>query len=269
MRLFESLWAAAACAVCASAPAAFGQDAVDPWARNEFLPYHTHYDTHHGHDRVYPDRGAVFRDLPKGAVTVHYAGLSYHFYHGVWFESQGPAFIVVTPPVGLTVTKLSPFATRVQAGGRIYLYANDVYYQPLAGRGGFEVVNDPLDVTPESPAAPLVVRAPAVPAAPALPQMPGSPAMPAAPVQPAASMPAEALADPALATRVSATPRNGQSPDRQARDRYDCYRSAAARSGFDPMRPNGGVSPAQAPERASGYLRAQAACLEKRGYTVH
>ena len=31
-------------------------------------PYHKHRDTRHGHDHVYPDRGAILRDVPRGAT---------------------------------------------------------------------------------------------------------------------------------------------------------------------------------------------------------
>jgi len=58
-------------------------------------PYRKHRDTRHGHDHVYPDRGAIVRDLPRGAFVVNYAGLSYRFYDGVWFEPRGPAFMTL------------------------------------------------------------------------------------------------------------------------------------------------------------------------------
>jgi hypothetical protein len=58
-------------------------------------------------------------------------------------------------------------------------------------------------------------------------------------------------------------PKNGQTSDQQARDRYDCYRFAVAQSGFDPMR---GTGAASAGEQQSDYERAQSACFEARGY---
>jgi len=62
-------------------------------------------------------------------------------------------------------------------------------------------------------------------------------------------------------------PKNGQTADQQARDRYDCYRFAVSQSGFDPMRSTGGASPAPAGEMQSDYERAQSACFEARGYS--
>lgn len=65
--------------------------------------------------------------------------------------------------------------------------------------------------------------------------------------------------------KVFLYPKNGQSSDQQAHDRYDCYRFAVAQSGFDPMRAGGGT-PAPAGEMQSDYERAQSACFEARGY---
>jgi len=64
-----------------------------------------------------------------------------------------------------------------------------------------------------------------------------------------------------MGTKVFVYPRNGQTADQQARDRYECYRFAVAQSGVDPMHSTGVA-------QQSDYDRAQAACLEGRGYTV-
>lgn len=63
-------------------------------------------------------------------------------------------------------------------------------------------------------------------------------------------------------------PRNGQSEEQQARDRYECHTWAASQSGFDPTQPLGGVDESQAPTKRADYQRAQTACLEARGYSV-
>ncbi len=66
--------------------------------------------------------------------------------------------------------------------------------------------------------------------------------------------------------KVFLYPKNGQSSDQQAHDRYDCYRFAVAQSGFDPMHA-GGTPPAPGSEMQSDYERAQSACFEARGYS--
>ncbi|MFL6603862.1 MAG: hypothetical protein ACJ8R9_21390 [Steroidobacteraceae bacterium] len=71
-----------------------------------------------------------------------------------------------------------------------------------------------------------------------------------------------------MGIKVFAYPRNGQTADQQARDRYECYRFAVAQSGFDPMHLSSSASQAPRAEPQSDYNRAQAACLEGHGYTV-
>jgi len=377
MRTFRLLFAALSVA-SVNPTLTHGQNADQRPTEEQIESYHKHQDVRHGHDHSYPDRGAIVRDLPQGAVVVNYAGLSYRFHDGIWFEPRGPAFMVVAPPVGLIVPSLPTFATVLAHGGTLYLYCNDAYYRPRPDLGGYEVVNDPSDTTPKSettvgarpaaapdvaskaaaptlasssavigppipapvpiPAATAPVSGSAVAATPPVPGLasttaatptgttpsipepaaktasatiaaPAKPAVPAttdAPAAPAPSLPVLAAATtgsaaiaapsipatgtaPSVATPAATTapvtlqsgspsssvssprggktelsPRNGQTADQQARDRYECYRFAVAQSGFDPIRAAGGVSS----ERQSNYERAQAACFDARGYTA-
>ena len=66
-----------------------------------------------------------------------------------------------------------------------------------------------------------------------------------------------------------AYPRNGQSEEQQATDRYECHKWASGQAGFDPTQPLGGASAAEATARRDDYQRAQRACLEGRGYSVN
>jgi len=190
----------------------------------------------------------------------------------------------------------------------LYFYANDTYYRPRPDLGGYEVVNDPVDSAPagsSSGLVPVPAMATAPAAAGAAPPGYGAPAnygapvagaaMMAAPVAASASMMAAApgaLAAPASASMgaaapgafagaatagqfpshpvqmVSLTPNNGQTPEQQARDRYECYRWAFSQSGFDPLHPKTGLPAAQASEQESAYDRVRTACLQQRGYTV-
>jgi hypothetical protein len=59
-------------------------------------------------------------------------------------------------------------------------------------------------------------------------------------------------------------PKNGQSEEQQGKDKFECHRWAAGQTGFDPTQ----VTGAPAPGKRSDYFRAQAACLEGRGYSV-
>jgi hypothetical protein len=65
-------------------------------------------------------------------------------------------------------------------------------------------------------------------------------------------------------SELIAYPKNGQSEDQLGKDRFECHRWAVSQSGFDPTQAGGG----SAPGKRSDYSRAQAACLEGRGYSV-
>jgi hypothetical protein len=64
---------------------------------------------------------------------------------------------------------------------------------------------------------------------------------------------------------IIAYPKNGQSADQQAKDKFECHQWATGQTGFDPTQ---GSTAAPATKR-NDYMRAQAACLEGRGYSVN
>ena len=63
-------------------------------------------------------------------------------------------------------------------------------------------------------------------------------------------------------------PKNGQTSEQQAADRYECHNWARQQTGFDPTQPAGGVAPPDAGRNRSAYDRAMSACLSGRGYEV-
>lgn len=65
-----------------------------------------------------------------------------------------------------------------------------------------------------------------------------------------------------------AYPKNGQSAEQQAKDRYECYRWAVSQTGFDPTKAEAGAKPEELAAKRSDYLRAEESCLEGRGYSV-
>ena len=71
------------------------------------------------------------------------------------------------------------------------------------------------------------------------------------------------LAGESAAYDFIAYPKNAQSSEQQATDKYECHHWAVTQTGFDPTLGGG----PQAGSRAD-YLRAQASCLEGRGYSV-
>ena len=63
-------------------------------------------------------------------------------------------------------------------------------------------------------------------------------------------------------------PKEGQSEEQQARDRYECHRWAFEQTGFDPSLPGGGVAASENATARAEYRRAITACLDAMGYTV-
>jgi len=78
----------------------------------------------------------------------------------------------------------------------------------------------------------------------------------------------EVRANPGGSDEIFVYPKNGQSEERQASDRYECHAWAVQKTGFDPTRPNGNVDDADLDSKRSDYRRAEGACLEARGYSV-
>jgi hypothetical protein len=73
---------------------------------------------------------------------------------------------------------------------------------------------------------------------------------------------------PPPADQMFIYPRQGQSEQQQADDRYACHQWAVSQTGFDPTQPPGGSPESQKIEKRADYQRAMSACLDGRGYTV-
>lgn len=87
-------------------------------------------------------------------------------------------------------------------------------------------------------------------------------------VSPPAGIESGGTPQTASADSIFVYPKNGQSAEQQARDRYECHRSAVLATGYDPTVAGGGVPPDTATSKRSDYMRAQEACLDARGYSV-
>jgi hypothetical protein len=74
---------------------------------------------------------------------------------------------------------------------------------------------------------------------------------------------------PSSAERIFVYPRQGQSEELQAKDRYECHSWAVSQTYYDPTQPSAGDMPeTQRNQMRADYQRAQGACLDGRGYTV-
>jgi len=67
---------------------------------------------------------------------------------------------------------------------------------------------------------------------------------------------------------VIAYPKNGQSDAQAATDKAQCGAWAATQTGFDPQAAAAAGASSSASMKHSDFLRAEAACLDGRGYSV-
>ena len=73
---------------------------------------------------------------------------------------------------------------------------------------------------------------------------------------------------PPSTERIFVYPRQGQSEELQAKDRYECHSWAVGQTHYDPTHPTSGMSDAQLNQMRADYQRAMGACLDGRGYTM-
>lgn len=165
--------------------------------------------------------------LPDGYRPFYYHGRHYYFYGGVWYMLDALGFVVISAPMGLFLTVLPPYYTTVWFDGVPYYYADDTYYQWDSDMNGYVVVSPPEGAQPGTP--PTQVNPPS--------------------------------------EDLYIYPRNGQSADQQAADRYECHMWAGGQTGFDPAKPSG-LPADQLASKTRQYYRALTACLEARGYSV-
>src|SRR6202020_2068259 len=76
---------------------------------------------------------------------------------------------------------------------------------------------------------------------------------------------AAAAGAPGAAAGLIIYPRNGQSDQQQATDKFQCHDWAKGQTGFDPTSQ---ASSGASVNARSSYARAMSACLDARGYTV-
>jgi len=189
-------------------------------------------DGRYNHGHYYPAFGASVRALPVGYRPVYFHGSPFYFSAGVWYGPGPGGFVVVRPPFGVVIPILPPFYSTVWFGGVPYYYADNVYYTWDPTQNGYQVVAPPEGA-----------------------DQPGT-------------APADAVSAPAQSDLI-VYPKNGQSADQQAADKYECYNWAKGQTGFDPTQPNGGVANGNPDQARGNYDRADSACLSARGYQVN
>jgi hypothetical protein len=131
---------------------------------------------------------------------------------------------------GLFAASLPLYYSTYWWDGVPYYYASNNYYLWNPSMGGYVTVDPPPQVREQAPQT-------------------GTPA----------------------AADLFAYPKSGQTTAQQSTDRFECHEWAVKQTGFDPsasVATDGRGVTGSSSARRSDYLRAQAACLQGRGYSV-
>jgi hypothetical protein len=131
--------------------------------------------------------------------------------------------------LGLYFAALPPYYATYWWGGVPYYYADNTYYVYDGNLGQYQTIAPPQELQQQ-----VAAQGPPPGQAP-------------------------------VGTDLMAYPAKGQSEEQQRTDKFECHRWAASQTGFDPTQ---GSSASATPVKRSDYMRAQAACLEGRGYSV-
>ena len=213
------------------APAQSGNRSAHAVSSGSATQQRSFVDSRYQHNRSYPARGYSVRSLPRDHRAVTYGHSHYYSSHGVWYRYNRGRYVVVAPPFGLFVPFLPLAYTTVWMYGVPYYYANETYYTQTPG--GYVVVEPPQGEVSETP--------------------PGA--------EPQES---EDIAD----SKMFIYPRNGQSEERQAKDRYECHKWAVEQTKYDPTKFPREIPADQIMKARADYQRAMATCLDGRGYTA-
>jgi hypothetical protein len=92
----------------------------------------------------YPHHGYVVHRLPPRYRIVHYHAAPYYYGDGYWYRPYGASFMIVAPPIGLTLSFLPDVYTTHWFGGIPYYRANDIYYRWHPERRAYMVVTMPI-----------------------------------------------------------------------------------------------------------------------------
>lgn len=95
-----------------------------------------------------PARRTVISAFPFAYETINYGGCGYRFYNGTFYRPYNSAYIVVAPPIGLSINILPFGYRRIYVHDYSYYYYNGTYYDDYDD--GYRVVAPPVDAVVES-----------------------------------------------------------------------------------------------------------------------
>jgi hypothetical protein len=186
------------------------------------------FDSRFDHNRSYPARGVSVRELPTAAVPIRFHDTPYYFHGGSWYRPYGRASFRVIAPPLGVLVPFLPGYYTTVWFGGIPYFYANSIYYQWLPDQREYIVTTPPDESALST------------------QAPGA----------------------STADEPFIYPKNGQSEQQQATDRYECHKWAADQSHYDPTQLAGGMPADQIVERRSGYFRAMTACLTSRGYSA-
>ena len=203
---------------------------------------HQHLDSRFGHNRYYYDRGYAVHSPPDGGLANLHGpdGQKYYFYEGTWYQWRGN-------------WQQSWHWDRWRHGGWVVSGAPAGLLIPLLpphyttvwwARTPYYYANDAYYVCDSGRNEYQVVAPPAG-------------------LDAAGTTPAPITAG--ASDQLFAEPTKGQPADQQARDRAECHPWSLSESGYDPTAADAAAQPR---DKRNAYFRAQAACLDARGYAV-
>lgn len=172
------------------------------------------------------------------------------------------------PPAGYPITKLPPKSYNVYHGNSRYYYSGGIWYRPYGG--SYVVIAPPIGVyVPVLPSYYTTIWFGGVPYYYANNAYyvwdPGHSSYMV--TNPPADINAQEQ-PPVVTEQLYVYPKQGQSEEQQANDRYACHSWGVKQTGYDPTQPPANMSQDQLNTRRLEYERAMRACLEGRGYSV-
>jgi hypothetical protein len=159
-------------------------------------------------------------------TSPHHGGFNRPYWNGGYWHGRFWPRAYYRPGFIGFIPLLPAFYSTFWFGGVSYYYANDLYYTWSPDRYGYVVTAPP----------------PAAESAPA------------------------GEAESGGSASVYVYPRNGQSEEQVANDRYECHQWAVGQTGFDPTR---GMDQSESASSSDDYRRAMIACLDARGYSAN
>ena len=244
---------AAAVLGAASAPAQQPPAPPNPGVNSAVAPgggAHQHLDTRFAHNHYYYDRGYAVHSPPAGGLTTNGPdGQRYCFHDGNWYRFSDQwrnmgELRHLDEWRHLNQWWHGEWVISAPPVG-LFVPALPPYYTTIWWTGtAYYYANGTYYVWDNSRNAYQIIAPP-----------PGldSAGMTPAPVIPGAT------------DQLFAYPTRSQTPEQQSDERRECHQWANAETSYDPTAPDAATQPR---EKRNAYFRAQAACLEARGYTV-